>query len=518
MKQMFTVLLLACFAGLALASAGSTVGDATFRFANYYGDHMVLQQAPASATVWGYVLLCGAVTVTADGKSYMATIIPGLTNMCKWSVRLGPMAGGSTPHVITATSAAHGSIKLSDVLFGDVWMCGGQSNMQFSVPQVFNAAAEIAAAANYPEIRLFTAALKASATPVDELLQVEQPWAVASPESVNGSSFTYFSATCWFFGKNLYDHLKYPIGLVDSDWGGTPVEAWSSHDALTKCNKGSATYLLVHPTKAREDPNPHTPSVLWNAMIHPFLNMSIKGAIWYQGEANAGSPYSYNCTFPAMIDDWRAKWSAASDTYVEFPFGFVQLAPTGNTNHTVDGFPIIRWAQTANYGYVPNARMKRVFMAVAIDLGDPTSPYGSIHPRDKQDVGARLALAGRAVAYADTSVYYTGPLATAAKMAPSPQEGLTQVAVQYSSVGMGGVGLELRFPYGFELGCDSGTWIEGTAVKVEGAQVIVEFPSCPSGAKAVSVRYCWRTDPCTAMKCPVYSDNLPSPPFTMDLM
>ena len=95
-----------------------------------------------------------------------------------------------------------------------------------------------------------------------------------------------------------------------------------------------------------------------------------------------------------------------------------QLAPTGNTNHTVDGFPIIRWAQTANYGYVPNARMKRVFMAVAIDLGDPTSPYGSIHPRDKQDVGARLALAGRAVAYADTSVYYTGPLATAVKMAP----------------------------------------------------------------------------------------------------
>jgi len=94
----------------------------------------------------------------------------------------------------------------------------------------------------------------------------------------------------------------------------------------------------------------------------------------------------------------------------------MQLAATGNSNVTVDGFPVIRWAQTADYGYVPNTRMKNVFMAVAMDLGDPTSPYGSIHPRDKQDVGARLALAGRAVAYGDTTVYYSGPIATAAKM------------------------------------------------------------------------------------------------------
>lgn len=94
----------------------------------------------------------------------------------------------------------------------------------------------------------------------------------------------------------------------------------------------------------------------------------------------------------------------------------MQLAATGNSNVTVDGFPVIRWAQTADYGYVPNPHMKNVFMAVAMDLGDPTSPYGSIHPRDKQDVGARLALAGRAVAYGDTTVYYSGPIATAAKM------------------------------------------------------------------------------------------------------
>ena len=94
----------------------------------------------------------------------------------------------------------------------------------------------------------------------------------------------------------------------------------------------------------------------------------------------------------------------------------MQLAANGNSNTTIDGFPVIRWAQTANYGYVPNARMKRVFMAVTMDLGDPTSPYGSIHPRDKQDVGARLALAGRAVAYNDASIYYTGPIAKQAKL------------------------------------------------------------------------------------------------------
>ena len=246
-------------------------------------------------------------------------------------------------------------------------------------------------------------------------------------------------------------------------------------------------------------------------------------------------------------------------------FHFPQLAADGTSNVTVGGFPTIRWAQTANFGFVPNSRMKNVFMAVAIDLGDPTSPYGSVHIRDKQDVGARLVLAGRAIAYGDSTVYYSGPIAVGAKVrcvAISSSEmcliftkcnitikipqlqgfiplgskyivfksmfstlysysnvsSLIQVSVSY---GYAQNGLELRYPYGFELGCVTSTgttdWFEGTAVKVDTNNVIVEIPGCPNGQKAVWIRYCWRTDPCTFKKCPVYSSDFPSPPFIMEL-
>ena len=159
-------------------------------------------------------------------------------------------------------------------------------------------------------------------------------------------------------------------------------------------------------------------------------------------------------------------------------------------------------------------------MAVAMDLGDPTSPYGSIHPRDKEDVGARLALAGRAVAYGDTGVYYTGPLAKSAKLTPTTVESITHVEVNYDNISP--KNLELRYPYGFELGCASADgsitqWLEGSAVKVVGNSVIIEVDNCSTGNKPAMIRYCWRTDPCTFKKCPVYSDELPSPPFIMPL-
>ena len=197
----------------------------------------------------------------------------------------------------------------------------------------------------------------------------------------------------------------------------------------------------------------------------------------------------------------------------------MQLSATGNSNVTVGGFPVIRWAQTDNYGYVPNKRMEKVFMAVAMDLGDPTSPFGSIHPRDKEDVGARLALAGRAVAYGDTTVYYTGPLAKSAKIVTPSTQPITQIEVNFADIFMG---LELRYHYGFEIGCASsqGTvlqWIEATAKNVKGYTVLVDAPNCPTGKTAEMIRYCWRTDPCIFKKCPVYSGDLPSPPFIMGL-
>jgi sialate O-acetylesterase len=493
-----------------LLCAWADAQGSSFRFANYYGDHMVLQRAPDRANVWGYVNGCIAVDVIFNSAIISATLTPGPAAMCRWMVTLPP-TDAVTPFVIIATSDL-GTISLSDVLFGDVWVCSGQSNMQFTVPQVFNASEEEALADKYPNIRVFTAALKTSDTPVEELLAVEQPWSVASAKTIGGGNWTFFSATCWFYGRNIYDFVKYPIGLVDTDWGGTPVEAWSSPDALAKCG---ITDKVTSRGEPGQPPPPDQHSVLWNAMVFPFLNMTIKGAVWYQGEANAGAPDTYNCTFPAMIDDWREKWKSAS-TYMAstFPFGFVQLAAYGSDNSSSfsPGFPVIRWAQTASYGYVPNPRLHLVFMAVATDLGDPASPFGSIHPRDKQDVGARLALAGRAVAYGDSQIYYTGPIATTATMS----SGSSEVVVEYTS--LSGTELQLRSPYGFELGCSDGTWMNATASQVSGNRVVVGVPSCAAGAKPAALRYCWRSNPCSFKMCPVYSGDLPSPPFEMALI
>ncbi|XP_074662823.1 sialate O-acetylesterase-like [Tubulanus polymorphus] len=179
--------------------------------------------------------------------------------------------------------------------------------------------------------------------------------------SLGGDPFTYFSAVCWLYGKALYERLRYPIGLIESCVSGTPVEYWMSKDAFTSCN--------LHRSSVHDNS-------LWNAMINPLLNMTIYGSIWYQGESNAmHNRHNYNCTFPAMIADWRLKFSSHSQTDHQFPFGFVQLAPD-NDESMVNNFPEIRWHQTADYGYVPNPKMNNVFMAVAIDLPDSTSPWG----------------------------------------------------------------------------------------------------------------------------------------------
>ena len=180
---------------------------------------------------------------------------------------------------------------------------------------------------------------------------------------------------------------------------------------------------------------------------------------------------------------------------------------------------MIRWAQTANYGYVPNVVLQKVFMAVATDLGDPTSPYGSIHPRDKEDVGARLVLAAAAVAYNNETVYYTGPIATKTSVT-GLSEGTVQAEVTFKNVPEA---IVLRSKYGFELGCvnaNDSQWLEGTITSMgigSAASVSIEFPACPVGYSMKQIRYDWRQDPCVFKQCAVYSKELPSPPFIMDV-
>ncbi|XP_035536313.1 sialate O-acetylesterase [Morone saxatilis] len=201
--------------------------DGNLRFASYYGDHMVLQQSPERAVLWGYGPEGAQVTVSLSGpikqKPLVVTVTKGI-----WRVSLDPVEAGGPYIVIAAVQNA--TAVLTDVLFGDVWLCGGQSNMYFKTSQIFNASQELALAAKYPHVRPFMAALRLSETELIDLIQVELPWSVPTARGV-----AEFSAVCWLFGRYMYETLKYPIGLVESCWGGTPVEAWSSSRALQQC-------------------------------------------------------------------------------------------------------------------------------------------------------------------------------------------------------------------------------------------------------------------------------------------
>lgn len=357
-----------------------------------------------------------------------------------------------TQHTITATSAktirTYNTLKLEDVLFGDVWVCSGQSNMAYSLegangvgivhPPVNNSAVEIADMVHWPHIRMLRTGRAPSSSPQLELLPADTVtggsagaavvgWSQPCPGILNGKCRADFSNICWFYGRNIQKQLDIPIGLIGTYVGGTQDEAWSSQDALKKCGvvspnlqqqdtKGvevdgeraagddqqhgtqSAPNVMSHSDGPQSAPNaelrgtvkePH--SALWNGMVAPLLRSTIKGAVWYQGESDSSHPGGardgYNCTFPAMIADWRSKWSASTNglTNATFPFGFVQLNSVGNasayTNVTDPsngdpyqpspyGYAGLRWSQSAGYGYTPNPKMPNVFMAVCYDTPD----------------------------------------------------------------------------------------------------------------------------------------------------
>ncbi|PVD28307.1 hypothetical protein C0Q70_10894 [Pomacea canaliculata] len=489
---------------------GAKQGEGRFAFASYYNDHMVLQQAPQRAVIWGYYPMVGTqIMIQAVDMAYFTYVEPGPTpEEGTWSVTLDPVPAGGpyTIHVYGRDA----EINITDVMFGDVWVCSGQSNMQFTVSQMFNASEELAGSVNYTDIRIFTVDMQLSTIPLMDLAQITETWSLPSSIKLGGGNFTYFSAVCWLFGKLLYEELQYPIGLIDTTWGGTPVEAWSSPDALATCGLTQKSL----PASVNNLEGPRNFSVLWNAMVYPLLKMTIYGAIWYQGESDSSEPmmHQYNCTFPAMIDDWRAKFSEQSDTSSIFPFGF--LAPDRSSDIRV-GFPDIRWHQTADYGYVPNFRMPNVFMSVAIDLPDFDSIYGSVHPRDKQDVAQRLLLSALGVAYYRVPAITTGPLPIRVT-----QDG-DIISLDYGALWV------LRVPstLGFELCCSSnitGTcayldpgWVDAPILSNTVSAVALDATGCTSGTYAIGIRYAWRESPFDFKNAAVYdvAFDLPAPPF-----
>ncbi|CAF4083979.1 unnamed protein product [Rotaria sp. Silwood2] len=488
---------------------------------------MVLQRAPQQAIIWGYTDTFNTpITLTMNNKVYhtMTSISSvDLGNASIWSVTLDAQTEEGPFQIQITKPVANGSLEtiaLNDVLFGDVWICSGQSNMQFAVNRMFNASIEIENASQYPKVRLFTAAIAQASVPQEELLAIGLKWSPASATSVASG---YTSAVCWLYGRMIHESLgKRPIGLIHTSWGGTNIEYWSPPEALKDC--GITTTKRIAPKKTQKSDNEINivlnNTVLYNAMIHPFTRMVIKGAIWYQGENNANfNRDKYPCTFSKMIEYWRIIWHTRTNSTTDpiFPFGFVQLSTNERTGKVVGGFPWIRWHQTFDIGYVPNDVVSNVFMAVALDLRDDE---GGIHPRNKLDVGYRLSRSGLAVAYGYQNITYQGPIIANISIALDS----SKVNVTYTNATSSSV--ELRNPNGFEICCagkqvcntTDSVWTEASASRIEGMSLTISLAvsnSCIS--KPINgLRYLWRETPCLFKQAAIYNSqdsDLPAPPY-----
>ncbi len=439
---------------MAASSAGSLRADV--KLPAVISDHMVLQQG-MPVPIWGTANPGEKVTVTFGTDKEETTA----DNAGKWSVKLKPLTASATPADLTIGDGK--SITLKDILVGEVWVCSGQSNMGFNTGSAINAAKEIADA-NYPNIRLFTVQNVATDQPKTD---TNGNWSACSPQSVPG-----FTAVGYFFGRDLFKALNVPIGLIHTSWGGTIAEAWTAPVGLQ--NEPDFAPMLDRAKTAKPD-EPNAASHLWNGMIVPIIPFGIKGAIWYQGESNAGRAYQYRKLLPAMIKTWRDAWAQG-----DFDFYIVSLA--NFTNAPKDpgdsDWAELREAQTMT------ANMPHNGQALAIDLADPGNP-GDIHPKNKQDVGLRLALVAEAKTYGKTDVIYSGPEYSSMK-ADGDKIVLTFKQVNGGLVAKGGDPLK-----GFQIAGEDKHWHWADA-KIDGDNVIVSSADVPH---PVAVRYAWANNP-----------------------
>lgn len=443
------------------------------------GSNMVLQRAPQHAVVWGCVAPGTVVTTTLDNTRHMSSTAG---SDCVWRQQLPATEASASPHILSFRASTGETAEMRNVLFGDVYLCGGQSNMEFAMPAIENASDEIARADLYPLVRLFTVGQGTlSKIPLHDLQTITQPWAVAGHNSISGKGgFGYFSAVCWIFGREVFDALggSVPIGLISNNWGGTPIESWSTAETLKKCNVTNVD------------------SVLYNAMISPYTvgPMALVGFTWYQGEANVNQPLfagtqRYACTFPAMIKEWRQAFKNP-----EAYFGFVQLSTwcgQGAVMSEMRSHGQMSALSLANVGYATNA-----------DHGDGCN----IHPPAKQYCAKRLANSALALVYKH-NVMWKSPTFKSQTASASPPS----VTVSFNDVSGSGL-RDDQYPFNYlggtfncsatedkcawaSLQLANGSWVN-SSIAVKGNQMTLSLPQSYSKAGApVASSYAWGAVP-----------------------
>jgi len=457
LKYLLHLIVLFCFTGSLFADV---------RLPHIFGNNMVLQRR-RMIPVWGWADAGEEVTVEIAGQKAQGRA----DGEGKWIIKLDPMNTGGPYEMIVR---GKNTIKLVNVLVGEVWLCAGQSNMERSLRRLGIYEQEIKSA-NNPNLRLFYVPRKRSEQQVED---IESSWKVCSPETVAG-----FSAVAYFFGKYLHKQLNVPIGLIESAWGGTRIEPWIPSSFYNK--------KWNHPNKSSKQ----QPSVLYNGMIHPLIPYAIRGVIWYQGESNCiqKDRMLYYDKFYTMVESWRQLWHQGN-----FPFYFVQLAPYKYSARfkgmDAKELPLFWEAQTACLKKIPNTGM-----AVTVDIGD----VNDIHPKNKHDVGKRLALWALAKDYGKKNIVYSGPLYRSMSI-----EG-NKIRLTFEHTGSGLVCRDGKDPSWFEIaGADRKFY--AAKAEIDGESVIVSSDEVNA---PLAVRFGWdeQAQPNLSNK-----EGLPASPFRTD--
>ena len=507
-----------CMFAFALWAACASV-QADVRLPAIFSDHMVLQQ-DMNLPVWGWADKGEKVTVSFAGQEKIATA----GDDGKWMVKLDAMKASSEPQTMTISSSnisKSPSLQLKNILVGEVWLCAGQSNMQMGLSITDNATAE-RQAAKYPQIRFFEVKQTPQLSPQETC---EGKWEICDPGNVGR-----FSATAYYFGQAIHREMKVPVGLIDSSLGGTLIEAWTSMDAqsklkeyktidehaniqrskpwnektaMEKYEKDMAAWKITA-EKAKVDKSPvpreprkpfhpslhkWLPANLYNSMINPLIPFSIRGAIWYQGESNAYLPHAnlYGLQLATLINDWRTRWG------YDFPFAWVQLPEYEPKKEPGTSYwPLIR-EEMLNSLNIPNTGM-----AVTLGLGEADD----VHPKNKKDVGKRLALWALAEVYKQKGLVYQSPL-------PAGHEIRGKEIVVFFKNTDGGLVAKDGAVKGFMIAGEDQKWLEARA-RIEGNTVIVSSPDVP---KPMAVRYAWGCNPAWSL---MNGAGLPASPFRTD--